>query len=188
MIGQFIRWSTAAAVTGVAAVAGWTSYEHAEAIVRNVGERGSVAVVYPLTIDGLIYAASMVILDCSRRKIPAPPLARWLMAGGIAASAAVNLAAGIRHGAEGLIVYGWPAPALVGCYELLMWLIRSHAANQETANLAADSETAARMAYAASRVAGNPFSARALADQYGISRAKASTIVADLASQNGHHA
>jgi hypothetical protein len=33
----------------------------------------------PLTVDGLIYSSSMVMLDSARRKVPVPPLALWLL-------------------------------------------------------------------------------------------------------------
>jgi hypothetical protein len=42
-----IRWSTVAAVTGVAIVAGWVSYAHALAVVRAHGESGIVVRLYP---------------------------------------------------------------------------------------------------------------------------------------------
>jgi Protein of unknown function (DUF2637) len=63
------------AVLGVAAVA---SYEHDYDLVRAHGETGWTARLIPLTIDGLIYASSMVMLDSARRKVPVPALARWL--------------------------------------------------------------------------------------------------------------
>jgi hypothetical protein len=49
-----IRWSTAFAVLGVAAVA---SYEHAYDLVRAHGESSWTARMIPLTLDGLIYAS-----------------------------------------------------------------------------------------------------------------------------------
>jgi hypothetical protein len=55
-----IRWSTAGAVLGVAAVAAVASYEHAYDLVRMHGESGWTAHMVPLTVDGLIYASSMV--------------------------------------------------------------------------------------------------------------------------------
>ena len=55
-----IRWSTAGAVLGVAAVAAMASYEHAYDLVRMHGESGWTAHMVPLTVDGLIYASSMV--------------------------------------------------------------------------------------------------------------------------------
>ena len=120
-----IRWSTIAAVAIVAGVAGWVSYEHALAVVRAHGEVGAVGRVYPATVDGLIYSASMVLLDSARRGVQAPRLARWLLAAGIGATLAANVAAGLRFGPVGAIVAAWPALALVGSYELLMLIIRS---------------------------------------------------------------
>jgi len=122
-----IRWSTIAAVAAVAAVAGWVSYEHALAVVRAHGESGAVAQVYPVTVDGLIYSASMVLLDAARRRASAPVLARWLLAAGISATLAANVAAGLHFGPVGAVVAAWPALALVGSYELLMLIIRSGA-------------------------------------------------------------
>jgi hypothetical protein len=120
-----IRWSTIAAVAAVAGVAGWVSYEHALAVVRAHGETGAVAQVYPVTVDGLIYSASMVLLDAARRQAAAPVLARWLLGAGIGATLAANVAAGLHYGPVGAIVAAWPALALVGSYELLMLIIRS---------------------------------------------------------------
>ena len=79
----------------------------------------------PLTVDGLIYASSMVMLDCARRKVPVPALARWLLGLGITATLAANVAHGLGHGLTGAGVAAWPAIALVGSYELLMMIIRS---------------------------------------------------------------
>jgi hypothetical protein len=49
----------------------------------------------PLTVDGLIYESSMVILDSARLKAPIPGLARWLLGLGIAATLAANVAHGL---------------------------------------------------------------------------------------------
>src|ERR1700733_10744193 len=54
-----------------------------------------------------------------------PALARWLLGLGIAATLAANVAHGLGHGPVGAAVAAWPAVALVGCYELLMMVIRS---------------------------------------------------------------
>src|ERR1700691_1921583 len=120
---RIIRWSTALAVLGVAAIAAVVSYEHASDLVRAHGEAGWTARLIPLTVDGLIYASSMVMLDSARRKIPVPALARWLLGLGIAATLAANVAHGLGHGPTGAAVAAWPA--LVGSYELLMVIIRS---------------------------------------------------------------
>jgi hypothetical protein len=73
---RIIRWPTALAVLGVAAVATVASYEHAYDLVRGHGESGWTAHMVPVTVDGLIYASSMVMLDSVRRKVPVPALAR----------------------------------------------------------------------------------------------------------------
>jgi hypothetical protein len=122
---QVIKWSTGAAVVGVAAVAAAASYEHAYELVRAHGEVGWTARLVPLTVDGLIYASSMVMLDAARRRSPVPGLARWLLGLGIAATLAANVAHGMGHGLIGAAVSAWPAVALVGSYELLMMVIRA---------------------------------------------------------------
>ena len=122
---RVIRWTTAVAVIGVAAVAAVASYEHAYDLVRAHGEGGWAARLVPLTVDGLICASSMVMLDCARRKVPVPALARWLLGLGITATLAANVAHGLGHGVVGAAVAAWPAVALVGSYELLMMIIRS---------------------------------------------------------------
>jgi hypothetical protein len=86
-------------VVGVAAVAAVASYEHAYALVRVHGEAGWTGRLVPLTVDGLIYASSMVMLDSARRKEPVPALARCLLGLGIAATLAANVARGLGHGA-----------------------------------------------------------------------------------------
>jgi hypothetical protein len=121
---RIIRWSTAGAVVGVAAVAAVASYEHAYDLVQAHGESGWTAHMVPLTVDGLIYASSMVMLYSARRKAPVPPLARWLLGLGIAATLAANVTHGLGHGLIGAAVAAWPAVALVGSYELLMMVIR----------------------------------------------------------------
>jgi Protein of unknown function (DUF2637) len=122
---RVIRWTTARAVVGVAAVAAIASYEHAYALVLPHGEAGWTGRLVPLTVDGLIYPSSMVMLDSARRKVPVLPLARWLLGLGIAATLAANVAHGLGHGPSGAVVAAWPAVALVSSYELLMVIIRS---------------------------------------------------------------
>lgn len=124
-VDRIIRGSTALAVLGVAAVAAVASYEHAYDLVRMHGESGWTARLVPLTVDGLVYASSMVMLDSARRKTPVPALARWLLGLGITATLAANVAHGLGHGLMGAAVAAWPAVALVGSYELLMRVIRS---------------------------------------------------------------
>jgi hypothetical protein len=100
------------------------SYEHAYELVHGHGETGWTAHLIPLTVDGLIWASSMVMLDSARRSVPVPALARWLLGLGIVTTLAANVAHGLGHGPIGAGVAAWPAVALVGSYELLMMIIR----------------------------------------------------------------
>ena len=72
-IDRAIRLSTAAAVLAVAGIAAYVSYWHAYAVVRAYGGSGITARLEPATIDGLVYASSMVILYAARHRVPAPP-------------------------------------------------------------------------------------------------------------------
>jgi len=54
---RLIRWSTALAVVGVAAVAAVVSYEHASAVVQADNESGWTGCMIQLTLDGLIYGS-----------------------------------------------------------------------------------------------------------------------------------
>jgi Protein of unknown function (DUF2637) len=125
MTDRLIRFTTALAVATVAAVAAVISYRHAYELVRSHGESGVTARLVPFTVDGLIWAASMLILDANRRNRPAPPLASWCLGAGIAATIGANLAHGLGHGSIGALVSAWPALALVGSFELLATLIRA---------------------------------------------------------------
>jgi hypothetical protein len=120
-----IRIATALAVATVAAVAAVISYRHAYELVSTHGETGITARLLPFTVDGLILAASMLILDANRRDQPVRPLARWCLGAGIAATIGANLAHGLGHVPIGALVSAWPALALAGSFELLMTLIRS---------------------------------------------------------------
>src|SRR5580693_8015688 len=124
-IDRLIRISTAVAVLAVAGVAAYVSYWHAYAVVRAHGESGLTARLEPATIDGLVYASSMVILFAARHGRSVPRLARWLLGLGIAATLTANMAQGWAHGPVGAAVAAWPAVSLVGSYELLVWLIRT---------------------------------------------------------------
>src|SRR5690242_3970475 len=96
-----IRWSTALVVVGVAMVAAVVSYEHASALARAHAESGWTGRLIPLTVDGLIYASSMVMLDSARRGVGVPVLAPWLLGLGIVATLAANVAHGLGHGVIG---------------------------------------------------------------------------------------
>ncbi len=125
MMDRLIRITTALAVVAVAVVAAVISYQHAFELVRSHGESGVTARLLPFTVDGLIWAASMAVLDASRRGQPVPRLAAWSLGTGIVATVGANLAHGVGHGPVGALVSAWPALPLVGSFELLMMLIRA---------------------------------------------------------------
>jgi hypothetical protein len=121
---KLIRVSTAAVVVGVAAVAVYVSYRHAFELISTHGETGATAALLPFTVDGLIFSASMVLLDAARRGERPPALARWLLGAGVLATLGANVAHGLAHGPVGAVISGWPALVAVGSFEMLSKLIR----------------------------------------------------------------
>lgn len=201
---RLVRLTAVAAVLAVAAVAALISYRHAVDVVTAHGEPGVVGHLYPVVVDGLIVAASMVLLDAARHRERPPALAGWMLAAGIAATLAANVLAGVSSGLLGAVIAAWPAAGFVGSYELLMALVRASArrtrdtpapGNPETApepvmpEVASTVLEAAKAAFAASVRGGNPFAERALADRFGITRTEARKIrVEVLTAANGHQA
>ena len=194
---RMIRAVTIAAVLAVAAVAGWVSYRHAVTVVTAHGETGWVGRMYPATIDGLIVAASMVLLDAARHRDRAPALAIWLLAAGITATLAANVLAGAGYGPLGAVVSAWPALAFVGCYELLMLLVRANARRTASAPgtapeplavpVPSDLIEAAKVSLRATLAAGNPLSANQLQERFSLTRAQATKVrQAVVAESNGH--
>jgi hypothetical protein len=59
-VDRAIRVSTAAVVLAVAGIGAYISYRHAYAVVCQYGETGVTAQLEPATIDGLVYASSML--------------------------------------------------------------------------------------------------------------------------------
>ena len=108
------RWTAVLAVLAVAAVAALISYRHTVTVVTAHGEPGLVGHLYPVVIDGLIVAASMVLLDAARHQEHAPALSLWMLGAGITATLAVNVLAGVSAGPLGSVVAAWPALAFVG--------------------------------------------------------------------------
>src|SRR5215472_10528968 len=70
-----IRAATAAVVAAVAAFAAVVSYSHVFDLGRLHGQSGTAARLLPLSVDGLIVAASLVLLHEARNGRPAPALA-----------------------------------------------------------------------------------------------------------------
>lgn len=183
LVDQLTRITTALAVVTVAAVAAVISYRHAYELVRSHGESGTTARLVPFTVDGLIWAASMVILEANRRKLPVPALAKWSLGVGIVATIGANVAHGLNHGAIGAVISAWPAVALVGSFELAMTLTRNAAMPVQTRTSVEQSPEEAVLAeYLASLEGpGRPLSQRFLAEKHGIDRRKVRQIISTVA-------
>jgi hypothetical protein len=121
---QAIRVVTAAVVLAVAAFAAIVSYSHIYDLGRAHGQSGAADRLLPLSVDGLIVAASLVMLHEARNGRRAPGLARVMLGLGVAATIAANVAYGAAFGPVGAVISAWPAVAFVGSAELLMLIIQ----------------------------------------------------------------
>ncbi len=119
-----IRAATASAVLAVAAFAAVVSYSHIYDLGHAHGQSGTAARLLPLSVDGLIVAASLVMLQEARRGHRAPALARLMLGLGVAATVGANVAYGAAFGVTGAVISAWPAVAFIGSAELLMVSIR----------------------------------------------------------------
>ena len=189
-----IRWAAVLAVVAVAGVAGYVSYIHAVEVVSASGEPGILPRLYPAAIDGLIVAASAVLLDAARHGEDAPALAWLLLAAGVAVTLAANVTFGARHGLGGALWAAWPALAFVGSYELLLLLARASARRSGLDVIQAlpsavpsGNETAAEASLRATLALGNPWSANQLVERFSLTRATATKLRSRvLAEANGH--
>jgi hypothetical protein len=191
---RLIRIATAAVVCAVAGFAAVVSYTHIYDLGRVHGQGGTPARLLPLSVDGLILAASLVLLHEARNGRDAPRLARVMLWLGIGATVGANIAYGAGFGLQGAVISAWPAVAFIGSVELVMMLVRRARGPQAgqgapaVPGVPADVEQAARAAYVASVLAGAPLSQRAIAGRFGLSRRKAAQLVTAATVQaNGHH-
>ena len=190
-----VRLATVLAVVAVAGVAAYVSYWHAVEVVTHHGERGIIGHLYPVLIDGIVIAASMVVLDAARHLEPAPKLAWCLLGSGIAVTLAANVSYGVQFGVSGALWASWPAFAFVGCFELLMMLVRAAARRAESASpgtfssaVASTAETAAEASLRTLLAAGNPWSVNQLAERFSLTRTQATKLHKRvLAENNGTH-
>ena len=144
-----------------------------------------------LSLDGLIVAASPVLLHEARNGRGAPWLARVMLWLGIAATVGANVASGARFGVLGAVISAWPAVSFIGTVEIAMQLARRARAPRAAGTPAAaavspvqplpvvagDVREAVVAAYAASLAAGVPLSQRAMAARFGISRRQVSQLI-----------
>jgi hypothetical protein len=126
---RWIRWTTTGCVALLALIAGTVSYLHMHLLVELHGQPGWVAALTPLSVDGMIVAASTTLLADSRAGERGGMLPWALLVVGSAASLAANVAVA-QPTAAGRVIAAWPSFALIGAYELLMRQVRRSAAGK----------------------------------------------------------
>src|SRR5215472_3922826 len=132
MTGRADRWirrTTIGCVALLALIAGTVSYLHMHALVALHGQPGWVAALTPLSVDGMIVAASTTLLADSRSGERGGFLPWALLAIGSVASLAANVAVA-EPTTIGRVIAAWPSFALIGSYELLMRQVRRTAAGE----------------------------------------------------------
>lgn len=120
---RLVRWTTAVSVVVLAGIAAVISYKHMFTLVHRYGETSWTAALLPLSVDGMIVASSMSLLEASRMGRRSGVLPWALLVLGSAASLAANVAVA-EPSAVGRVIAAWPSAALIGSYELLMRQVR----------------------------------------------------------------
>src|SRR5215472_12659535 len=120
---RWIRWTTIGCVALLALIAGTVSYLHMHTLVALHGQPGWVAALTPLSVDGMIVAASTTLLSESRSGARGGVLPWALLVAGSVASLAANVAVA-EPTLIGRVIAAWPSFALIGSYELLMRQVR----------------------------------------------------------------
>src|SRR5262249_44695644 len=110
---RWIRWTTTGCVALLALIAGTVSYLHMHTLVELHGQPGWVAALTPLSVDGMIVAASTTLLADSRAGERGGKLPWALLVAGSAASLAANVAVAQPTAARRVIA-AWPSFALIG--------------------------------------------------------------------------
>src|SRR5258708_2089597 len=104
MSDRFIRTAAALTVILIAVLAGIVSYAHIYDLAHNHGQSGVAARLLPLSVDGTILAASLVLLHAARKRLPTPILGRSMLILAVAATVLANIAYGLPDGPIGAVV------------------------------------------------------------------------------------
>ena len=123
--GTVIRWASWLAVLAVSAIAAVISYSHIYALAFATHEHGTDARLLPLSVDGLILASSLTLLDAARRDVKAPVMAYLMLVLGVGATIAANVEYGMPWGWKSSVVAAWPAVAFIGSVEVALRMTRS---------------------------------------------------------------
>lgn len=110
---QWIRRTTISCVTMLALIAGTVSYLHMHLLVAMHGQPGWVAALTPLSVDGMIVAASTTLLADSKSGHRGGVLPWALLVIGSVASLAANVAVA-EPTVTGRAIAAWPSFALIG--------------------------------------------------------------------------
>jgi hypothetical protein len=124
---RWIRWTTVGCVALLALIAGTVSYLHMHLLVALHGQPGWVAALTPLSVDGMIVAASTTLLADSRSGRAGGALPWSLLVAGSVASLAANVAVA-EPSLIGRVIAAWPSFALTASYELLTRQVRRSSA------------------------------------------------------------
>ncbi|MFB9879272.1 DUF2637 domain-containing protein [Planobispora siamensis] len=103
-----IRRTTTATVVVLAAIAAVVSYGHMHELAVRHGESSAAAAIVPISVDGMIVAASLALLVDSRAGRRGGILPWTFLLVGIGASLAANIAAADPTLA-GRIIAAWPS-------------------------------------------------------------------------------
>ncbi|MFL6122971.1 DUF2637 domain-containing protein [Actinophytocola sp.] len=114
------EWVRRACTLVVAGVAAYASYQHQRSYAREGGSDSVGAVLWPLSVDGLLVLATVGVLtssqQTSRRYRIAVRVSFWA---GIAMSLTANISAAPELTLQPILVAGWPPVALLLAVELL---------------------------------------------------------------------
>src|SRR5258708_9333064 len=119
-----VRRVTVASVLLVSLIAATVSFVHIEHLAVTHGQTPLAPYLLPVSIDGTVVAASMVMLQAARAGIRTPWLARVMLGLAVVATLAANVAYGWPAGPAWAVRAGWPAPAFLGRAEMALGLGR----------------------------------------------------------------
>src|SRR5215472_1128290 len=129
-VDRWIRGTTTGCVGLLALIAGTVSYLHMHTLVELHGQPGWVAALTPLSVDGMIVAASTTLLADSRSGRKGGTLPWALLIAGSVASLAANVAVA-KPTLIGRVIAAWPSFALTASYELLTRQVRASAVRED---------------------------------------------------------
>lgn len=120
----WIRAATFLSVCGVSIIAAIVSYSHIYRVALTHGQSNLDSKLLPLSVDGLILAATLTAFIASRNRLSVPKLARCMLALGIGATVGINMLYGWSDGLLGAALSAWPAVSFIGSVELTISTFR----------------------------------------------------------------